>query len=136
MLKNDNDYWKLIKNINNQRLFLPNELELVSFLKKEEETYRISGEEMFKRAEEMQVNFNQLQAEYLFEWQEKIPEEWRQNFPIFPGTIRFRYLRRGSSDGEYVVPYLYWNNGWHRYFWYLKYGFGHRDRFLRPREIV
>jgi len=123
------DDWELLEDVG----FVPvissfDELELVSPLKSGE--IHLPGEELVQRArEELRANLGQRHAEYILQHQEGIPEEWRANYLIFPGTIW-----RGSG-GARVVPFLYWGGGrWFLYFCWLEDDFDSDDRLVRPRE--
>lgn len=119
--------WELVEDVSEAQLLLVNQLELASFLLKGE-SY-IQGEELVERAKKMQANLGQRQAEYLLDHQNEIPEEWRQYYLVFPGTIwRAHYgLRR--------VPCLGWlGERWFLGFHWLGRRFGSNDRLLRPRE--
>jgi hypothetical protein len=128
--------YELGEDVGEAELFLPSQLELVSFLKrgfliKRGEDY-ISGEELVKRAKELKANLGQQQAEYLLEHQEEIPEEWQRYCLVFTGTVwRDRH-------GDRSVPCLGWDGRrwclslhWLEFGWYSECLF---CRLLRPRE--
>ncbi|KPJ73057.1 hypothetical protein AMJ48_02330 [Parcubacteria bacterium DG_74_1] len=125
--------WKLIEDASEMIPLPVNQLALNFFLSGEEDC--ISGEEVIKCAKEMQVNFGQRQAEYLLKHQEEIPEDWRQYYLLFPGTI-WRTRR-----GFLAIPCLFCfkedqgnDSGWHFRFFCLDNAFGRQFRLLRPRE--
>lgn len=119
--------WKVVEDVGEVELLLPDKLELVPFLI-EGKKY-INREELVRRVKEQKANLGQRQAEYLFEHQEEIPKEWRQYYLVFTGTIwRGRY-------GPRRVPCLVWRGGrWCFGFYWLGGGFGSRVRLVRPRE--
>ena len=93
------DGWTLVET-NKPLVMNFKKLELVSFLKDKEES--ITGEEMRKRAVELKANLGQVEAEWLEEHQDKIPESWRNSYLVLPATL-WR-----DSGGHLRVPYLYW----------------------------
>lgn len=101
--------WELIEDVGDRPL-LPDELELVSPLLKEEEY--IGGEELLRRAKEMQA-VGQSQAEFLITHEDKIPTAWQGHHLVFAGTI--------WKDGRKYkrVPYLMGREGC----WNLKFDF-------------
>lgn len=117
--------WELVEDVEGTQY--PHQLELAPFLLKGE-SY-IKGEELVERAKKMQANLGQRQAEYLLDHQDKIPEEWRQYYLVFPGTT---WRGRG---GFRSVPYLRWDGErWCLGFAWLGSVFDSGDRLLRPRE--
>lgn len=119
--------WELLEDVGGEPI-PASKLELVPFLKEGEEY--IKGEELVRRArEELNANLGQRQVEHLLERQEEIPEEWREYYLVFTGTI---WCDRG---GPRYVPCLYWYGGrWYLYFRWLDRGFDRLGRLLRPCE--
>lgn len=61
----------------------------------------IRVDELQEKVKKFNSNFGQHTAEYLFDHQTEIPEEWRNLYLVFPGTVwRNPYL------GSLYVPYL------------------------------
>lgn len=103
-------------------------LDLVAFL--EEGEGSVGGEEMVRRARQLQANGGQRQAKHLLAHQAGIPEEFRNYALVFTQTI-WRY--RG---GDRYVPYLCWHGGrWDLYVRWLGNFFNRRYRLLRPRAV-
>lgn len=74
---------------------------------------RITGRE-FKKELESQKVLPANVLDYLFEYPELIPEEWKGKSIIFPGTI-FR-----DFQGDQRIRYLEWiSNEWRRFFVFL-----------------
>lgn len=121
----DGSDWKLLENTP-RRLTSAN-IEAVSFLKGNE-TY-INGEEMVRRAVELDANYGQEDAEFLLEHQADIPKELRSLYLVFPGT------KWQGSDEDRDVPCLSWDGGqWVLFFCWLDYDFDGSDRLVRPRK--
>lgn len=119
------DGWKYLSDVKEPTGGLT--LELVEFLK-EGETF-INGEELVKRTKKKDVLLGQRHAEALLRNQDVIPEEWRNYYLVFPGSV----LR--SSLGDRRVPYLFWNDGrWCLYFYWLELHFRSGDRLVFPRK--
>lgn len=94
------DGWTVVEDV--QRKIVPiEELELFAFLKEGE--YRISSEEMRRRAKEAEADFGLDQAEYLLGKQEKVPKGYRDFDLLFPGSV----LR--SPGGALSVPSISWS---------------------------
>lgn len=104
------------------------DLELVPFLKGGKN--RVNGEEMVLRARgELDANFGQHDAEWVFAHQHEIPPEFRKYYLVFPGTV-WR-----CSDGGRLVPCLRWEGGrWILVFYWLRYDFDSDGRLVRPRK--
>jgi len=121
------DGWKLIKNTEKPEEIDISSLELIPFLKDKETS--IKGEELVKRAKKLKANLGQYHAEYLLEHQEDIPEDWRDYYIVFPGTIW-----RGSV-GFRNVSFLYWGGSdWSLRFAWLDHVFASFVRLLRFRD--
>lgn len=89
------------------------ELELAEFLKPGENSIR--GTEIRERAKKSDPMLGERLARALLEKQERIPENWRKFYLVFPGTV-WRY-----RDGRLGVPYLDWYGGrWYLYFRWLE----------------
>ena len=115
------DGWKLLEDT---PLLGEPELELAEFLKPGES--RIKGDVMFERAVALGNRAGQQHAERLLSQQDSIPKEWRDFYLVFPGT---KWQR---SDGDLVVPYLYWHDDRWRLDWYwLDDDFNDDDRLVR-----
>lgn len=126
--------WKLIRDSGKKPVGIFT-LELVPFLKDGESG--ISGDEMIKRAKELDADLGQHYAESLLANQQKIPKEWEKFFLIFPDTIWY-----DPDFGDHYMPCLdcydgQWNLG---FFWLfnglgddaIEWG-GDRQRLLRLR---
>lgn len=120
--------WKLLENVG-RRINSISDLELVSFLKSGEDY--INGEEMLRRARELDANYSQEDAEWLLEHQNEIPVEMRKYYIVFTGTVwqgSYGYLR---------VPCLYWfenDRCWCLNFPWLGDGWYSFDRLPRLRK--
>jgi hypothetical protein len=77
------------------------DFEFIPFLRENENW--VSGEEMRKRAVEIKANLGFVDAVHLLRCEEKIPEELRRKFLVFPGTV----LR--DPDGDLCVVHLNWD---------------------------
>jgi|SRR3989338_3241729 len=119
--------WKLLEN-SPRRITSVAGLELVPFLKKGESS--IGGEELVRRARaELDANCGQEDAEFLLEHQKEIPEEFRQFYLIFTGTVW------GGSGGGRDVAYLFFDGErWCLDFHWLGLDFHSGGRLLRPRK--
>lgn len=109
-------------------VFLPEQLKIVPIIGANE--ICIKGEELLRRADRSGNNLGILQAEYLVEKQDKIPEEWRNHYFPFPGTI-YRHKKFRSL----WIPYLIFNNynkEWNVNFHCVNFYFNKEDAFLIP----
>lgn len=119
--------WTLVENVEGLGEVAIADLELVSFVREGEPS--VSGEEMRKRAKELNANLGQFAAEYLLEHQNEIPVEWRSSYLVFPRTV---WRRR---DGFLFVPYLFWSGGrWSLLFSWLEDRWLSGARLVRPRK--
>lgn len=117
------DGWTLLEDYSST-IAEVSELELVSFLKEGESS--VTGEEMRARAVTLRGNFSQRQAEYLLDYQDEIPVEWRSYYLVFPATL-WR-----AADGGLGVPCLDWSGGrWCLSFSWLVRDWGSGARLLR-----
>jgi len=128
--------WALVEDVDDAGEISITNLELVSFLKKGEDL--ISGEEMRKRAKELNANLGQRHAEYLLEHQKEIPVEWREFDLVFTGTL-WREQKGGSffrRRDSFYMPCLSWGGGgwWSLYFGWLGRNWDSGERLLRPRK--
>lgn len=121
------DGWELVEN-KPRRITSIRDLELVPFLRDGEPS--VIGEEMARRARvEFDADYGQHDAEYMLEYQDEIPVEFRKYYLVFTATVwvvsrRYRY-----------VPYLYWDGErWILYFYWLGRDFGSGGRLVRPRK--
>lgn len=103
-------------------------LELVPFLKRGE--YYVNSEEMARRARvELDANFGQHDAEWVFAHQHEIPEEFRKFYLVFPGTIW------QASSGSRCVPCLNWvGERWCLDLGWLVRGWFSYSRLVRSRK--
>ena len=97
----------------------PKEVEL--YLSEKQKTGYVIGHDLRKKLENKPVlNANVL--DYLYENQELIPEDWKNKYVYFWGTI-YRY-----SDGDLRVRCLYFHGGvWDRNYNWLGNGWGGDD---------
>ena len=103
-------------------------LELVPFLKEGENS--VNGEEMVLRARgDLDANFGQHDAEWVYAHQHEISPEFREYYLVFPGTVWWR------SGGFRRVPYLYWDGKrWLLFFGWLDGDWDSFARLVRPRK--
>jgi len=110
--------WKLLQDVHYEAGEV--QLELKELLKPGETS--VKGDVMAERAKELNANFGQKHAEYLWENQHLIPVEFRKFYLTFPGTV-WRDLH-----GDRRVLYLLWCGGrWCLNFEWLKsvwHGYG------------
>jgi hypothetical protein len=118
------DGWTLLENTPRRIIFMSS-FEFIPFLKKTENS--INGEEMVRRARvELDANYGQEDAEWLFEQQGGIPVRFQQYCLVFTGTI-WR-----SAGGDRFVSCLRWLDGrWALDFGWLNVGWGSHDRLVR-----
>ena len=111
-----------------RRITSVRDLELLPFLKDGENS--VNGEEMVLRARgDLNANFGQHDAEWVYAHQHEISPEFRKYCLVFPGSVW------GGSGRNRCVPYLYWDGErWVLRFSWLGYGFGSSDRLVRPRK--
>ena len=121
------DGWTLIEDVSEPGEISISSLELLSFLKSGESF--VSGNTMADCAKENGANLGQRQAEYLLSHQEDIPQEWRQYYLVFLGTV-WR-----DADGYRFVPFLCRYGGqWRLLFAWLDgdwFAFGRLVRFSK-----
>lgn len=119
--------WQLIQNLKESKLLPPDQLEIATpFVDKEKVIF---GHELIRRAVEAKCNFSQHQAEYLLEFQELIPQDWRPYCIIFPGTIW------ADSAKRHTIPYLvYKSTGWALDFYWVDKPFAAASRLLRRKQ--
>ena len=119
--------WELIEDAQSPWPIVIENLELVSFLKEDENL--ISSKEMCKRAKELDANLGQRHAEYLLNHQKEIPAEWQGFYLVFAGTVwRYRF-------GNLRVPYLSWLGAtWYLNFHWLGVDWPSWARLVRPRK--
>src|SRR3990167_11517578 len=98
----EEDGWKLLEDVPFNESDLK-DLELVEFLKDGED--KIKGEEMRKRAKELNANLGQSHAEYLMEHFELLPDKAKNYRLIFSGTVW------QVGGGYRSIPYLSWSGG-------------------------
>lgn len=111
-------------NVENVELVGDPTLELAEFLKEDE--FYVSGYAIRERAKAMNGLTGQLHAERLLGQQETIPNEWRQFYLLFPGTV-WHY-----SDGDMCIPYLGWDGSrWYLDWCWLDNGFRSHYRVVR-----
>lgn len=117
--------WELQKNVGlNLTLASIAQLKLVPFLREDEE--HINGEELIYRAKtELNVDFGQLDAEFLLKYQHIIPEEFRDYYLVFSGTI-------WCDKDEYIyIASLHWHHErWHLCLCCLADNFGKSARLI------
>lgn len=119
------DGWKLVSDLKYEAGEM--ELELVEILKSGETSIR--GDEMAKRAIELDANSGQKHAEFILKHQDLIPKEWRSSYITFPGTVW------QDSDGDRYIPCLDWRGEcWFLYFFWLESDWDSNDRILRLRK--
>lgn len=103
------------------------ELDIFEFLRPGEEY--IKGETMRERAKELGAVLGERHARTLLERQDELPEEWREFYLVFPGTV-WRY-----RDGFLLVPCLYWDGGrWDLVFGWLEGGWLSDARIVSLRK--
>ena len=118
------DGWTLIEDVSEPGEISISSLELLSFLKSGESF--VSGNTMADCAKENGANLGQRQAEYLLSHQEDIPQEWRQYYLVFPGTVW------QAAHGYRGVPCLGWDGGrWDLRFGWLGSVWDAGDRLVR-----
>ena len=116
--------WTLLENSPRR---LSSAINGIPFLKNGDSS--IGGEEMVRRAIELDANYGQEDAEWLLENQDKIPAELRKFYLVFSATI-WR-----DANGRRFVPYLVWYGArWFLYFHWLDDVFGSNHRLVRPRR--
>lgn len=120
-----NDGWKYLSDAKEPTGELT--LELVEFLE-QGETF-ISGQELVKRAKKRNALLGQRHAEALLRNQGVIPEEWRNYYLVFPGSV---LQDPGSYRG---VPCLAWRGDrWCLDFGWLGDDFDSGGRLALPRK--
>lgn len=97
-LKPPYDGWKLVENAGSPAGTLT--LCLAEFLECGEKF--VSGEVMRERAKKHNWVLGEVHARALLDAQDRIPEDWRLFYLVFPGTI-WR-----CPEGRFRVRYLYW----------------------------
>ncbi|MBI4086346.1 MAG: hypothetical protein HY433_03870 [Candidatus Liptonbacteria bacterium] len=122
-----NDGLTLVEDVP-RRITSVRDLELVPFLKKDENS--VNGEEMVSRARiELDTNYGQHDAEWVFAHQHEIPVEFRKFYLVFTGTVW-----RGAG-GSRIVVYLHRDGErWILNFDWLRDDFDSGDRLVRPRK--
>ena len=97
---------------------------LAEFLKDDESAVR--GDVMVARAKEMGGMTGQWHAEQLLTRENDIPEEWREFYLVFPGTV-WRDPR-----GDHDIPCLRWNGDrWYLHWFWLVDCWDSDVRFVR-----
>ena len=114
------DGWKLIENV---ELVGEPTITLAKFLQPGENS--VGGETMLERAKALGNCAGQLHAERLLVQQADVPEEYRQYYLIFPGTVW------QDSDSNRRVPYLRWDDDR----WYLRFWLDHDHWSARDRLV-
>ena len=119
--------WTLIDHVPRHLVSTAN-LKLVPFLHEGEDSVR--GYDLIGRARyKLGVNFGQEDAEFLLDHQAEIPEEFRQYYLVFTGTIWL------DSDGRLSVPYLQWDEDrWILCWYWFDLPLDSRGRLIRPRK--
>lgn len=118
------DGWELLEDVGfTPALTSPAQLELVSFLE-DNESY-VNGETMLQRARgKLNANLGQQHAEWLLEHQVEIPEEFKEHYLAFTGTVWHR------PHGRRHVPC----DGWRLNFRWLGNHWDGIDRLVRLHE--
>jgi len=104
-------------------------LDLVEFVKPDEHWVR--GAVMVQRAKEFGAALGQHHAEALVENQHIIPEEWREFYIIFPGTV-WRTPHDNCS-----IPFIFWYAGrWYLSFSWIVHDWHSDARLVRARRLI
>lgn len=100
------------------------------FLSEEQCMGGISGEKLLKTlSQEKKVLCNSVLLDWLLENPDYIPENWKDKFTLFPGTV---FIKNGIT----VIRYLYYGlNGWASSYSWLNRGF-HKNNPVATLEIV
>lgn len=118
------DGWELMEGVPMKIGTGETTFELAEFLHKGEE--RVNGDVMMARAKELGGITDQHYAELLLARQAEIPEEWRNFYLVFPGTV-WRDPR-----GDHDVPCLRWNGDrWYLHWFWLVGGWDSDIRLVR-----
>lgn len=120
--------WTLLEDTRDPWPISIGNLELVSFFM-DDDGRTIGGEKVVARAVGLNANLGQRHAEYMLEYQNEIPESFRNYVLVFPGT-KWR-------DRQHIraVPCLKWRGErWHLEFHRLDAYFFSSDQLLRSRE--
>ena len=88
------DGWQLLENVS-QTVTSVSGLEIVPFMKPGQAFVR--GEDMVRRAIQLEASLGQHDAEYLLEHQDEISVEFKRYYLVFPGTVW-----RGRDGGRFV----------------------------------
>lgn len=108
-----------------QKSFDPEKMEL--WISKEQKSGRIEGNKLKEKLPD--DVYNACVLEYLLKHQDLIPNDWRNYYPCFWGTIY------EDLHGDRHVPYLYWiGRRWYLDFDWLDHDFISGARVVRPRK--
>ena len=121
--------YRLIKHIP-RRIISAIDLELLPFLKPDDDEDCINGHELRHRAIELEANYGHEDAEWLVEQQNQLSTEFRPFHLLFPATIRKDLL----TDEEYITCLEFSNGLWQISSLWLALDFDSHDRLVRPKR--
>jgi len=120
--------WKILEHTK-QTLEAINDLEVVCFLENEKSVHAVSGEEMKRRAVIIGATLGFLDAVFSLERQAGIPEERKQLYIVFPGTVLVN-----PDNSERIVACLRPMNGRLIFVWrQLSVAWWEHDRLARVK---
>ena len=124
--------WKLLKDVEPILPGIEGDVEYVPFLHFQDGGFA-SDDQVQGRAMVLGANLGQRDAEWLVEYQEKLPPRPKGvRYILFPGTIW-----KHRNEESLLSPYLYWaGEKWDIYVFWLDVGFSVHFSLVRPKQAI